>query len=76
MVRLTVRVAPLLLMVSLAPHNDIKCVLSNKESNFNAKLGQNFHICSRSWRRGLTPSPLVSFLNTLALKSEVKHLST
>ena len=28
------------------PHNEIKCVLSIKESNFeNKKLGQNFHIC-------------------------------
>ena len=25
------------------PHKEIKCVLSNKESNFNGKMGQNFH---------------------------------
>ena len=27
------------------PHNEIRCVISIKESNFNVKLGQNFHIC-------------------------------
>ena len=30
------------------PHNEIKCVLSVKESNFNEKKDQNFHICLRS----------------------------
>ena len=45
MVRLTVWVAPPPLMVFEVPQNEIKCVLSNKESNFKARLGQHFHIC-------------------------------
>ena len=36
-------------------HDEIKCVLSTKESNFNEKMGQNFYICLRSGPRGLTP---------------------
>ena len=35
-------------------HNEIKCVLSVKESNFNEK-NQTFHICLRSGPRWLTP---------------------
>ena len=31
-----------------------------KESNFNEKMDQNFHICLWSGRRGLTPPPTVS----------------
>ena len=40
-------------------HNEIKSVLSIK-SNFNKKMGQNFHICFWSGLMGLTPtsSPL------------------
>ena len=38
-------------------HNEIKCVLSIKESNFNEKMGQNFHISLRSGPMGLTPQP-------------------
>ena len=30
----------------------MKCVLSIKESNFNAKMGENFHICLQSGPRG------------------------
>ena len=39
------------------PHNEIKCILSIKESNLNKKKGQNFHICSRSEPRELVPPP-------------------
>ena len=39
-------------------HNEIKCVLSIKELNFNGKMGQNFLIYLRSGPRKLTPSPL------------------
>ena len=39
-------------------HNEIKCVMSIKESNFNEKIDQNFHICLRSGPRGLNPPPL------------------
>ena len=28
-------------------HNNIKCALSIKESNFNEEIDQNFHICFR-----------------------------
>ena len=37
-----------------SPHNEMKCVLSIKDSNFNEKMGQNFHICSQAEPRGLT----------------------
>ena len=40
------------------PHNEIECVLSVKESNFNEKKkDQNFHISLRSRLRWLTPPP-------------------
>ena len=39
-----------------ALHNDIKCVLSIKESKRIKKNDRNFHICLRSGPRGLTPS--------------------
>ena len=39
------------------PHNEMKCVMSVKESNFNEKKDQNVHICSRSGPRWLTPPP-------------------
>ena len=29
------------------PHNEIKCVLSIKESNINGTMGQSFHICGQ-----------------------------
>ena len=35
-------------------YNEIKCVLSVKESNLNKKKDQNFHICLRSGPTGLT----------------------
>ena len=38
-------------------HNEMKCVLSIKEPNFNEKMGQNFHICLWSGPTGLTPHP-------------------
>ena len=41
-------------------HNEINCVLSVKESNFNEKNNQNFHICLRSGPRWLTPPLSVS----------------
>ena len=36
------------------PYNEVKCVLSIKESNFNGNMGQNFLICLQSGTRGLT----------------------
>ena len=39
------------------PHNEIKCVLIVKESNFNEKKDPNFHICIWSEPRGLTARP-------------------
>ena len=36
-------------------HNETKCVLSVKESNFNEKKDQNFHICLELGPRWLTP---------------------
>ena len=38
-------------------HNEIKCVLIVKESNFNEKKDPNFHICIWSEPRGLTARP-------------------
>ena len=38
------------------PHNKIKCALSIEESNSNAKMDQNFHICLWSGG-GVTSSP-------------------
>ena len=35
-------------------HNEMQCILSVKESNFNEKKNQNFHICLRSGPTGLT----------------------
>ena len=58
-VKLTVRVASAPPFFE-AHHSDMKCVLSKKESIFTSKLGPNFHICLRSWRRRvphLTPPP-------------------
>ena len=42
--------------------NETKRVLSNKESNVNAKMGQNFHICLQSGLSGLIPPPLTVIL--------------
>ena len=39
-------------------HNETKCVLSVKESNFNEKKDQNFHICLWSGLRWLTSPSL------------------
>ena len=47
------------------PHNEIKCVLSIKESNFNGKMGQNFLISLRSGPRKLTPYPLTVSLTVI-----------
>ena len=50
-------------------HNEIKCVLSIKESKFQSKSGLDFHICLQ-WPgpRWLTPPPLT-------VSMTVKHLS-
>ena len=44
--------AKTLTVVFVTTHNEMKCDLSIKESNLNAKLGQNFHISLRPGLRG------------------------
>ena len=44
--------------ISETLHNEIKCVLSVKESNCNEKKDPNFHICLQSEPRGLNPPPI------------------
>ena len=41
------------------PDNEIKCVLGIKESNFNGKMGQHFHICLRSRAEREFPFPVI-----------------
>ena len=45
------------------PSQSVKMFLNVKESNFNAKMGQHFHICLRGQGRGSwTPPPLQTSL--------------
>ena len=55
------------------PHNEIKCVLSIKELNFNEKMGQNFHICSQAEPRGLTTS--LTVILTAKIKDDIKEMT-